>query len=56
MLIYALLAAAMVTGFLRHWVDTGVILGVVVLNALIGFIQEGKAEQALAAIRCMLSA
>ena len=55
-LIYALLAAAMVTGFLRHWVDTGVILGVVVLNALIGFIQEGKAEQALAAIRCMLSA
>lgn len=54
-LIYALLAAAIVTGFLRHWVDTGVILGVVMLNALIGFIQEGKAEQALAAIRRMLS-
>lgn len=38
----------MVTGFLRHGVDTGVILGVVVLSARIGFIQEGKAEQVLA--------
>jgi hypothetical protein len=40
---------------LAHWVDTGVILGVVVLNAVIGFIQEGKAEQALEGIRRMLS-
>ncbi|QBQ55243.1 HAD-IC family P-type ATPase [Nitrosococcus wardiae] len=54
-LIYVLLAAAVVTALLGHWVDTGVILGVVVLNALIGFIQEGKAEQALEAIRDLLS-
>ena len=54
-LIYALLVAALVTGLLGEWVDTGVILGVVVINALIGFIQEGKAEQALEAIRAMLS-
>lgn len=54
-LIYVLLAAAAVTGLLAHWVDTGVILGVVVLNAVIGFIQEGKAEQALEGIRRMLS-
>lgn len=54
-LIYVLLAAALSTGLLQHWVDTGVILGVVVINAIVGFIQEGKAEQALKAIRGMLS-
>lgn len=54
-LIYVLLGAAGVTALLGHWVDTGVILGVVVINALIGFIQEGKAEKSLDAIRNMLS-
>ena len=54
-LIYVLLAASIVTAILGHWVDTGVILGVVFLNAMIGFIQEGKAEDALKAIRQMLS-
>jgi calcium-translocating P-type ATPase len=54
-LIYVLLGAAAVTGFLEHWVDTGVILAVVVANAVIGFIQEGKAEAAMAAIRNMLA-
>lgn len=55
LLIYVLLAAAAVTAVLGHWVDTGVILTVVIVNAAIGFIQEGKAEDALAAIRRMLS-
>jgi magnesium-transporting ATPase (P-type) len=54
-LIYVLLAAASLTAFLQEWVDTGVILGVVVINALIGFIQEGKAEAAMESIREMLS-
>ena len=54
-LIYVLLGAAVMTAALAHWVDTAVILGVVVINALIGFIQEGKAESALEAIRNMLS-
>jgi magnesium-transporting ATPase (P-type)/formate/nitrite transporter FocA (FNT family) len=55
MLIYILLAAAALTAFLGEWVDMAVILGVVVINALIGFIQEGKAERAMEAIRGMLS-
>ncbi|MFP4080632.1 MAG: cation-transporting P-type ATPase [Ectothiorhodospira sp.] len=54
-LIYVLIAAAVGTAFLQHWVDTGVILGVVLINALIGYLQEGKAEKALDAIRDMLS-
>ena len=54
-LIYVLLAAAGVTAAIEHWVDSGVIVGVVVINALIGFIQEGKAEKALDAIRNMLT-
>ncbi|MES2542548.1 MAG: cation-transporting P-type ATPase [Pseudomonadota bacterium] len=54
-LIYVLIGAAVVTGALQHWVDTGVILAVVLANAVIGFIQEGKAESAMAAIRGMLA-
>ena len=55
-LIYVLLGAAAVTALLGYWIDTAVILGVVVINTIIGFVQEGKAEQALAGIRQMLSA
>jgi magnesium-transporting ATPase (P-type) len=54
-LIYILLAAAVFTGFLEEWVDTGVILAVVLVNAIVGFIQEGKAEEALEGIRKLLS-
>ncbi|WP_290653064.1 cation-transporting P-type ATPase [Aquisalimonas sp.] len=54
-LIYILIAAALGTALLGHWVDTGVILAVVLINTLIGFVQEGRAEQALDAIRQMLS-
>jgi len=54
-LIYVLLGAAGVTAALQHWVDTGVILAVVLANAVIGYLQEGKAEAAMAAIRGMLA-
>jgi magnesium-transporting ATPase (P-type) len=56
MLIYVLLAAAAVTAALAHWTDTSVIVGVVVINAIAGFLQEGKAEKAMDAIRRMLPA
>ncbi len=49
-LVLVLLAAGIVTAFLGEWVDAGVIVGVVLVNALVGFIQEGKAEAALAAL------
>ncbi len=54
-LIYILLAAAVLTGVMGHWIDTIVILCVVVINALIGFIQENAAEKSLKGIRNMLS-
>ncbi|HMO47552.1 MAG TPA: cation-transporting P-type ATPase [Rubrivivax sp.] len=54
-LLYVMLAAAAITAMLGHWIDTGVLLAAVVVNAIIGFIQEGKAESALDAIRAMLS-
>lgn len=54
-LIVVLLVAGVVTLALEHYVDSGVIFGVVLVNALIGFIQEGKAEQALESIKKMLS-
>ncbi|MWD27364.1 HAD-IC family P-type ATPase [Aquicoccus sp. SCR17] len=56
LLIQVLIAAGGVTALLGHWTDAAVILAVVVLNAAIGFWQEGRAENALAAVRGMLSA
>ncbi|MFO3724890.1 cation-transporting P-type ATPase [Pseudomonas sp. HLMP] len=54
-LLYVMIAAAVITALLEHWVDTCVLLAAVVINAIIGFIQEGKAESALQAIRAMLA-
>ena len=54
-LIYVLLGSAVITAFLGHLIDTAVILAVVVANAAIGFLQEGKAEKAMEAIRQMLA-
>src|SRR6266478_5704155 len=55
-LVYVLLGAGFTKLMLNLWVDAAIIFGVVILNALLGFIQEGKAEKALESIRNMLSA
>ncbi len=54
-LIYFLLIAAVAAALLGHVVDAGVIAAVVIVNAVVGFIQEGKAEKALNAIRDMIA-
>lgn len=55
LLIYVLLASAALVAALGEWLDSAVILGVVLINAGVGFIQEGKAEQAMRSIRRLLS-
>lgn len=55
LLIYVLLGAAAITALLGHATDTAVILAVVIANAVIGFLQEGKAENAINAISQMLA-
>ena len=51
--IYVLMLSAGLSVMLGHYVDAGVILAVVIINGIIGFIQEGKAEEALRAILSM---
>lgn len=53
-LIYVMLAAALTTALLGMWIDTSVILAVVFANAMIGFIQEGKAEASMEALTKMM--
>lgn len=48
--VYILLVAALLTAVLQEWVDSGVIFGVVLINAVIGYIQESKALQVIAAL------
>lgn len=53
-LIYVLLVATAVTASLGEWVDAGVIFGVVLVNAVMGFIQESRAEAALESLAAMM--
>ncbi|EPQ70044.1 Cation-transporting ATPase [Mycobacterium marinum str. Europe] len=53
-LIYVLLVAGAITAGLQEYIDSSVIFGVVVLNAIVGFIQESRAESALEGLRSMV--
>jgi cation-transporting P-type ATPase F len=53
-LVYILLVASAVTAFLGEWVDSSVIFGVVFVNAVIGFLQETRAERAIDSLSRMV--
>lgn len=53
-LIYILLSASLVTAVLKEWVDSGVIFGVVIVNVIIGYIQEVKAQEAIESLKKMM--
>ena len=55
LLVIVLMVAGILTAFLQYWIDTAVIFAVVIVNALIGVVQEGKAEKAMDSIRQMLA-
>lgn len=53
LIVWVLIGAALVSGLLEEWIDAGAILAIVVLNGLLGFLQEYRAEQSLAALRTL---
>jgi magnesium-transporting ATPase (P-type) len=55
-LVYILIVAGVVTAFLGEWIDSGVIFGVVLVNAAVGYVQEAKAVRALDSLSANLSA
>lgn len=54
-IIWILIAAAIIAGVLKEWIDVFAIMAIVILNALLGFFQEYKAEKSLLALREMIN-
>jgi Ca2+-transporting ATPase len=54
-IIWILIAAALISGFLKEWIDSLAILCIVILNSVLGFIQEFRAEKSLAALKNLSS-
>ena len=52
---YLIEIAAIVSGILQSWVDFGILVGLLILNAVIGFHEELKAEDALSALKNTLA-
>jgi P-type Ca2+ transporter type 2C len=55
LVIWILIVAALIAGAMREWIDAGAILAIVVLNGLVGFFQEARAERALSSLKRMSS-
>lgn len=53
LIVWVLIGAAIVSGFLGEWIDTGAIFAIVILNGCLGFFQEYRAEQSLAALKTL---
>jgi len=54
-LIYILLGASLVTALLHEWIDSGVIFAVVIINVIIGYVQEIKAQEAIESLKKMMN-
>ncbi|MGE0470001.1 MAG: cation-translocating P-type ATPase [Nitrospira sp.] len=52
-IVWVLIGAAIISGLLEDWLDAAAILAIVLLNGLLGFVQEFRAERSLAALRKM---
>jgi Ca2+-transporting ATPase len=52
-IVWVLIGASVISGLLEDWLDAAAILAIVLLNGVLGFIQEFRAERSLAALRKM---